>query len=95
MTKRELIDAIRMQLPLSRKFSRVDVEDMLTALQRTVAREVCSGGYVPLPGIGVLEVKERKARQGRHPRTGEMLTIPACTVVRLRVAGALKKAVNP
>lgn len=49
---------------------------------------------MPLPGIGMLEVKTRKARKGHNPRTGAAITIPACKVVRLRVAGSLKNAVN-
>lgn len=95
MTKAELIDEIKAESRLNgRKLTQLDVEAMLTALDHTVARELAIGGYVPLPGIGVLEAKKRKARKGRNHRIGAEITIPACKMVRLRVAGSLKAALN-
>ncbi len=94
MTKAELIETIKRQTPIGQKFTTADVEAMLKTLDRIVVRELVLGGCVPLPGIGMLEVKTRKARKGRNPRTGAAITIPACKVVRLRVAGSLKNAVN-
>ena len=95
MTKAELIDAIQAESRLKgRDVNKRDVEVMLDALYNAVTRELMLGGHVPLPGIGILDVKTRKARQGRNPRTGENITIPACKVVRLRVAASLKNAVN-
>ena len=70
------------------------MEAILKTLDYIVVRELVLGGCVPLPGIGMLDVKARKARQGRNPRTGENITTPACKVVRLRVAASLKNAVN-
>jgi DNA-binding protein HU-beta len=48
-----------------------------------------------LPGIGKLVLVNRKARQGRNPKTGEVIQIPAKTVVKFRVAKACKEAVLP
>ncbi len=48
-----------------------------------------------LPGIGKLVLVNRKARQGRNPKTGETIQIPAKTVVKFRVAKAAKEAVLP
>ena len=45
-----------------------------------------------LPGLGKLELKNRKARMGRNPATGEPIHIKAKTVVRLRAAKAFKDA---
>lgn len=99
MTKAELVKAIKGIVPdehetYGKPLPERDVEAVLKALGKIVSTELAFGGYVPLPGIGTLEVKKRKARQGRNPRTGETITIPACKVVRLRVAGLLKSAVN-
>ena len=94
MTKAELIAEITRGLPLSRTLTRAAAEDVITALDHVVARDLILGGYVPLPGIGVLEVKKRKARKGRNPRTGAEITIPACKIINLRVSGSLKDAVN-
>ncbi len=64
------------------------------ALCAAMAKELAAGGDVPLQGIGRLVVKERAARQGRNPRTGEVVTIPACKVVTLRTSKELKEALK-
>jgi len=46
-----------------------------------------------LPGIGKLVLKNRKARIGRNPKTGEPISIPARKVVKFRVAKAAKDAI--
>lgn len=56
-------------------------------------REVKGNGEFPLPGLGKVVRKERAARTGRNPLTGESITIPAKTVVKFRVAKAAKDAV--
>ena len=56
-------------------------------------REVRTNGEFPLPGLGKLVKKERAARMGRNPMTGESIQIPSKTVVKFRVAKAAKEAV--
>jgi len=46
-----------------------------------------------LPGLGKLELKNRKARLGRNPATGEQIKIPAKRVVKFRVAKAAKDSI--
>lgn len=99
MTKAELVEAIKkigtQEHPnFGKNLTKGDVEAVLTALGKIVSTELAFGGHVPLPGVGVLEAKKRKARKGRNPRTGAEITIPACKMVRLRVAGSLKAALN-
>lgn len=55
--------------------------------------EVRTNGEFPLPELGKLVRKERAARMGRNPMTGESIQIPAKTVVKFRVAKAAKEAV--
>jgi DNA-binding protein HU-beta len=50
-------------------------------------------GEFSLPGLGKLVKKDRAARMGRNPATGEQIHIPAKTVVKFRVAKAAKDAV--
>ncbi len=50
---------------------------LLETLCDVIAAELLGGGEVPLPGLGRLKVKKTVTRQGRNPRTGEALTIPA------------------
>jgi DNA-binding protein HU-beta len=52
------------------------------------------GGRVSLVGFGGFEVRSRKARMGRNPRTGRALTIKARRVPAFRAGRALKEAVN-
>ncbi len=56
-------------------------------------REVKSHGEFNLPGLGKLVKKQRAARTGRNPLTGESISIPAKTVVKFRVAKQAKDAV--
>ena len=46
-----------------------------------------------IPGIGKLVLRNRKARMGRNPQTGEAIKIPAKRVVKFRVAKAAKDAI--
>ncbi len=46
-----------------------------------------------LPGLGKIELKNRKARLGRNPKTGEVIQIKAKRVVKFRVAKAAKDAI--
>jgi len=52
------------------------------------------GHRVRLDGLGTLEVRNRKARMGRNPQTGEPLKIPASKKVAFRVSSALKEKVG-
>jgi DNA-binding protein HU-beta len=52
-------------------------------------------GSFTLPGIGRLVLVKRKARMGRNPATGEVIKIPAKTVVKMRVAKAAKEVIVP
>ena len=56
-------------------------------------REVKSNGEFNIPGLGKLVKKQRAARTGRNPLTGENIAIPAKTVVKFRVAKQAKDAV--
>jgi nucleoid DNA-binding protein len=52
-------------------------------------------GVFAIPGLGRLVRVERKARNGRHPATGEAIKIPAKKVVEFRVAKSVKDAIIP
>ena len=52
------------------------------------------GGKLALVGFGSFTVKERAARDGRNPQTGETIKIPARRVVSFKPGSELKGAVN-
>ena len=83
MTKEDLVRNVteRSRIHLGRSLSQADVEAVLQALKDVTAQELPAGGEVPLPGLGKLKTKDRAARMGRNPRTGEAVTIPARRVV--------------
>lgn len=79
MNKAELIDRTlkRARGTYDRSVNKADVEGVLGALGEIVAEGLKTGDEIPLPGLGKLKVKQTVTRQGRNPRTGEALTIPA------------------
>jgi len=89
MSKKLTIDEIAERSGESKK----TVIAVLDHLSDTVEAGLRSGVDVVLPGIGKLEIVATKPRQGRNPRTGETVQIPASKKVKFIVAGNLKKAV--
>ena len=57
--------------------------------------ETKKNGLFVIPGLGRLVKSNRKARMGRNPQTGEAIEIPAKTVVKFRVAKAVKDVIAP
>jgi DNA-binding protein HU-beta len=74
---------------------RTVVRDLFEELMRLSERELKRSGEFVLPGMCKLVVQKRKARDGRNPATGELIKIPAKTVVKARIAKQLKDAVLP
>ena len=89
MTKSQLMNALAEKCDITKKEAQQYIE-MLTELAYS---EVKKNGEFTLPGIGKLVKKDRKARMGRNPATGEQIHIPAKTVVKFRVAKAAKDAI--
>lgn len=90
MNKKELIDAIASKAGLSKK----DATAALDATIETVKEELVSGKKVQLIGFGSFEVRDRAARQGRNPQTGQTIKIPATKVPAFRAGKELKEAVK-
>ena len=90
MNKAELVAAMADQAGLSKK----DAEAALKAFTDVVAAELKKGEKIQLVGFGTFEVTERAAREGRNPRTGEMMTIAASKAPKFKAGKALKDIVN-
>ncbi len=91
MNKRELIDAVSGRV--GEATPRRTVEDVLDAFTQTVTDTLRSGEDVTLTGFGKFEPRERAARTGLNPQTGEAIAIRATTVPAFRPGQALKDAV--
>ena len=90
MNKTELISAMSEKSELTK----VDTEKTLKAFIDTVTEELKNGGKVQLIGFGSFEVAERAERQGRNPKTGEAITIPASKSPKFKAGRSLKDIVN-
>ncbi len=89
-TKKELIEALAERT----EQSKIDTEAFLDALGDCVRESLAQGNEAVLPGIGKLTVKERPARTGRNPATGEPIQIAARKAPAFSAAKALKDAVD-
>ncbi len=90
MNKSELIDAVADKSGLTK----ADSERAVKALVDTVTGALKKGDQVTMIGFGTFLVRERKARQGRNPRTGETIQIKAANNPAFKAGKALKDAVN-
>jgi DNA-binding protein HU-beta len=89
LNKTQLRDEVvrRTELPAKQ------VDDVVDALLSAVTDAVASGDKVTLPGFGTFEPRERSARTGRNPQTGEQMDIPASTAPGFKAGAAFRKAV--
>ena len=91
MNKSELIDAIASSADISKAKAALAVDGMTSA----VTNALSSGNQVALVGFGTFSVRDRAARTGRNPRTGEEIAIAAAKIPAFKAGKALKDAVNP
>lgn len=90
MNKTELVDAVAADAELSK----ADAAKAVDAVLNSVTGALKQGDKVSLVGFGVFSVRERAARQGRNPKTGQSITIPAGKTPGFKAGKALKDAVN-
>lgn len=75
-------------------FSKKDCQEVVETIFGTIKEALERGESVKLSGFGNLIVKEKKARRGRNPQTGEGITISSRRVVVFRPSQILKDTVN-
>ena len=90
MNKVELIAALADKAEVSKK----DAAKVLDAFTDTITEQLSQKEKVTLVGFGTFETRERAARTGKNPRTGEALKIAASVVPAFKAGKALKDAVN-
>jgi DNA-binding protein HU-beta len=90
MTKDQLSEAVMKAVGLETKaLSQRVVEAVFDNITKTLAR----GEDVAISGFGTFRVAKRAAREGRNPKTGEKIQIPASVKPKFRAGKALKEAV--
>ena len=90
MNKTEFINAVAAKEGIEKKCA----EKAVNAVFATIADELAKGEKIQIVGFGTFEVRERSEKQGRNPRTGETMTVPASKVPAFIAGAALKKAVK-
>jgi DNA-binding protein HU-beta len=90
MNKSELVETVALTADISKASANRALEAVLEAITKTLQ----NGDTVTLVGFGSFLIKNRAARQGRNPKTGEPLQIPASKVVGFKPGKTLKDAVN-
>jgi len=89
LTKSQTMTALAEATDMAKK----DVIAVVEALVQLAYAQAPSG--FTIPGLGKLVLRDRKARMGRNPATGEPIHIPAKTVLKFRIAKAAKDACTP
>lgn len=90
MTTKELVAGVT----TGTAYKKSQVANILRKTLDTITRELAQGGQVQLIGFGTFEVKERNARTGINPRTGEVIQLPEYKAPIFRAGKSLKEAVN-
>lgn len=90
MKKKELISAISERSGMGKSESESALNAVISCLSDLLAK----GDSIVLPGFASLSVKERAARTGRNPSTGQPLNIPASKIVSFKAGSKLKEVIN-
>ncbi len=90
MNKGELIDAVAAKADITKG----QATEAVAAVFGTIEKCLKSGDKAAFVGFGTFSTSERKARDGRNPRTGETIKIAAKTLVKFKAGKALSDAMN-
>jgi nucleoid DNA-binding protein len=90
MNKKELVQSIALESSGTQPVA----EAVLNAFMDSITNALKCGDKVSLAGFGTFQAKERPAREGRNPKTGEALQIAASIVPGFKAGKALKGAIN-
>ena len=91
MNKGELVDLVAEKATVTKK----QADAVLSATLDTIVEAVARGDKVTLVGFGSFESRERKAREGRNPKTGSKMEIPATKVPAFSAGKLFKDRVAP
>lgn len=91
MNKGELVDRISQKATVTKK----QADAVLSAAIETIMEAVSEGDKVTLVGFGSFERRDRKEREGRNPKTGEKMSIPATKVPAFSAGKLFKEKVAP
>ncbi|KJS15064.1 MAG: DNA-binding protein [Peptococcaceae bacterium BRH_c4b] len=90
MNKADLISQVAEKTEMTKK----DAEKAVSAILASIEEALSKGEKVQLVGFGTFEIRERAARKGRNPQTGEEISIAAARVPVFKAGKALRDTVS-
>lgn len=90
MNKADIVEAVHGKLGSTK----VAAEEVVDLVFGSITDALKKGEETSIAGFGIFVVKQRKARQARNPKTGEMVSVPETKVPKFRPGKALKEAVK-
>ena len=90
MNKTDLVNAVAAETGFTKK----DAEKAVASVLDQITEALKAGDKVQLVGFGTFEVRNRAAKPGHNPRTGEPMTVPASKLPAFKTGKALKDAVK-
>ena len=90
MNKTDLVNEVAAKAQINKGTAKAALDAVLESIEQALAND----DKVQLIGFGTFEVRERAAKQGRNPKTGEAMTIAASKVPAFKAGKALKDAVK-
>jgi integration host factor subunit beta len=90
MTKADLVEIVAKEAEMTKK----DVEQLVEIIFDSIVSTLNDGEKIELRGFGSFRVRERNARKGRNPKTGEPVDIPAKRVAYFKPGKDLKDIIN-
>ena len=91
MIRSELLQALARDNPDLRA---EEIEQVVDIFFDEISNRLVEGGRVELRGFGAFSTREREARQGRNPRTGEAVSVPAKRVPYFKPGKEMRTALN-
>ena len=90
LTRADLAEAVHQEVGLTRQ----DCADLVERTLEMIAEALQRGEVVKISGFGVFQVREKRARMGRNPKTGEPATIDPRRVITFRASQVMKAKVE-
>lgn len=90
MNKKELVE----KLAADTNMNKAEAGRAVDSIFGTISEALTNGDKVAFPGFGTLEVRDRAAKQGRNPQTGETIQVPARKTIAFKAGKTLKDTVN-
>ena len=90
MTKADLVERVVVEAEMTKK----DAEQLVEIIFDSITASLNRGEKIELRGFGSFRVRERNSRQGRNPKTGATVEIPAKRVAYFKPGKELKELIN-